>query len=290
MPGHDHDHNHDHDDETVTELLVRTFIEELQHFRHLMTEGLHSGGWLYPFQGAYYLFQNRSLWQPLADKLPSITSLSIAVTTTMFFLTYLPQMTMLALTNGRKAAPISAALLVLSESATITNFIAQHTFLENSITDIFDGTLVLRGCAQLVQRGRQLRTNVRDTDPLKKLGELMHRPLPRFQLEQIVRPIALFPLTLIPHIGTFVYIALQGRRIGPAYHARYFQLREMDKKRRQAFVNAHRGGYASFGAAAYALEMVPFASLAFAYSNAVGAAMWAADMEQGKARPEIKKE
>ncbi|KZZ86876.1 hypothetical protein AAP_06140 [Ascosphaera apis ARSEF 7405] len=279
-----------HETESVTELIVRTFIEEVQHFRDLLTEGVRSGGWLYPFQGIYYLFKNRALWQPLADKMPSVTSLSITVTTTMFFLTYLPQMTMLALTSGRKAAPFSAALLVLSESATITNFIAQHTFLENSLTDIFDGTLVSCGCSRLVKRGRLLKQNVKDTDPLKKLGSLMQKPLPKFSLETIIRPLALFPLTLIPHIGTFMYIALQGRKVGPAYHARYFQLREMDKKKKDSFINAHRGGYASFGAAAYALEMVPFASLAFAYSNAVGAAIWASEIEQGKVPAEIKKD
>ncbi|KAI5287055.1 hypothetical protein KEM54_006276 [Ascosphaera aggregata] len=279
------------EDESITELIIRTFIEEVSHFRHLMVEGVHSGGWLYPLRGIYYIFRNNELWQPITDKMPSITSLSITVTTTMFFLTYLPQMTMLALTNGRKAAPISAALLVLSESATITNFIAQHTFLENSLTDIFDGTLILRGCSKLVQGGRRINHGVRDTaDPLrKKLGSLLHMPVPPelFHLQSIIRPLALFPLTLIPHVGTFMYIALQGRKVGPAYHSRYFQLKNMDKKKQEAFINSHRGGYASFGASAYALEMIPFASLAFAYSNAVGAAVWASDIEQGKAPQEI---
>lgn len=37
--------------------------------------------------------------------------------------------------------------------------------------------------------------------------------------------------------------------------------------------------FTSFGAAAFALEMVPFASLAFAYTNAVGAALWASSLE-----------
>lgn len=178
----------------------------------------------------------------------------------MFFLTYLPQMTMLALTSGRKAAPFSAALLVLSESATITNFIAQHTFLENSLTDIFDGTLVSCGCSRLVKRGRLLKQNVKDTDPLKKLGSLMQKPLPKFSLETIIRPLALFPLTLIPHIGTFMYIALQGRKVGPAYHARYFQLREMDKKKKDSFINAHRGGYARYDFKLSSLQLLTHAN------------------------------
>jgi hypothetical protein len=34
------------------------------------------------------------------------------------------------------------------------------------------------------------------------------------------------------------------------------------------------------GIAAFALEMIPFASIAFSFTNAVGAALWAADLEK----------
>ena len=36
----------------------------------------------------------------------------------------------------------------------------------------------------------------------------------------------------------------------------------------------------SFGIASFLFEMVPFASLVFAFTNTVGAALWAADMEK----------
>lgn len=36
----------------------------------------------------------------------------------------------------------------------------------------------------------------------------------------------------------------------------------------------------SFGAAAFVLETVPFASLAFAYTNTVGGALWASNLEK----------
>lgn len=41
-----------------------------------------------------------------------------------------------------------------------------------------------------------------------------------------------------------------------------------------------RADVGSFGVAAFMLEMVPFVSLAFAFSNTVGAALWAADLER----------
>ena len=35
-----------------------------------------------------------------------------------------------------------------------------------------------------------------------------------------------------------------------------------------------------FGIASFLLEMIPFASLIFAFTNTVGAALWAADLEK----------
>lgn len=37
----------------------------------------------------------------------------------------------------------------------------------------------------------------------------------------------------------------------------------------------------SFGVAAFVFEMVPVVSLVFTFTNTVGAALWAADMERG---------
>ena len=39
--------------------------------------------------------------------------------------------------------------------------------------------------------------------------------------------------------------------------------------------------FRSFGVAAVLLELVPVASILFAFTNTVGAALWAADMEKG---------
>jgi hypothetical protein len=49
--------------------------------------------------------------------------------------------------------------------------------------------------------------------------------------------------------------------------------------------------HCSFGIASFVLEMVPFASLIFAFTNTVGAALWAADMEkQESTAPNLRKQ
>jgi hypothetical protein len=47
----------------------------------------------------------------------------------------------------------------------------------------------------------------------------------------------------------------------------------------------------SFGIAATLLEMIPFANLIFAFTNTVGAALWAADIErQGTTAPNLREQ
>ena len=88
-------------------------------------------------------------------------SLGMGVTSFMFFFTYVPQMAIMAFTSGPLAA-ISAGLLVLTESATITNLLSRSFVVQDALIDTFDGTLVARGQEPLVAKGRQL--NPRSVD------------------------------------------------------------------------------------------------------------------------------
>jgi len=56
----------------------------------------------------------------------------------MFIFTYLPQAAILTLVNGPLAV-VSTILLVLSESATLTNALTRGLFLEEAILETFDG-------------------------------------------------------------------------------------------------------------------------------------------------------
>lgn len=88
------------------------------------------------------------------------------------------------------------------------------------------------------------------------------------------------PLNFIPVVGTVLFVLLQGKRYGPNAHARYFQLKKMNTSQKDQFVDQRRGAYTSFGVVAVLLEMVPFAGIFFQFTNATGAALWAADEER----------
>ncbi|KAK1147430.1 hypothetical protein N8T08_001512 [Aspergillus melleus] len=168
--------------------LQNFILAEIQKFRLTAKDVVTSRTWWYPFQGLIYLSTHEPLRRPFLSRLGQTITLGVGITTGMFFFTYLPQTALLSLTSG-PWAPISAALLVISESASLTTFVARSWSLRDDLTDTFDATLLEKGADELVKEGR-------------------------------------------------------------------------------------------FGIAAVSLEMVPFLSLAFAFSNTVGAALWAADLER----------
>ncbi|KAJ5896906.1 uncharacterized protein N7473_006305 [Penicillium subrubescens] len=240
---------------------------------------LKSGAYLYPIKGIIYFATHKGLWGPFMSRIGRTIGLGMGVTSFMFFFTYVPQMAIMAFTSGPLAA-ISAALLVLTESATITNLLSRSFVVEDALIDTFDGTLVARGQEPLVAQGRQLKPQTGGRDSIARLGKIISRPLARFTPQAIIRSLIYLPLNLIPVVGTVLYITVQGKRVGPQLHTRYFELKGWNARQREEWIANNRGAYTGLGMAAFALEMVPFASIAFSFTNAVGAALWAADLEK----------
>lgn len=260
----------------VVERVRDVAVEDAQKVRALATEAFQSRSYLYPMKGFYYFISHKALWRPLMSKLAPTITLSLGVTTLMFFVAYLPQAAVMAFTSGPIAA-FSAALLTLSESSTIINLLSRTFLIEDALIDTFDGTLLSKECTNLVSDGRQIKAG---GDPIARLGKLIKKPFAKFTPTAIIRYIMYLPLNFIPVVGTVIFILLQGKRSGPSAHARYFQLKQWTKNQQDAFVEQNRGGYTSFGVVSFLLEMIPFANLVFAFTNTVGAALWAADLEK----------
>ena len=57
----------------------------------------------------------------------------------------------------------------------------------------------------------------------------------------------------------------------------------MNRWDKEEWIADRRAAYTGFGIPAVLLEMVPFVGIFFAFTNTVGAALWAADIEAGRA-------
>ncbi|RAH42074.1 uncharacterized protein BO95DRAFT_467251 [Aspergillus brunneoviolaceus CBS 621.78] len=264
--------------------LKETLVNEIAHLRAIAKDLLFSGTYIYPIKGIIYTLHHRPLWTPLLSRSIKTLTLGLGITTTMFFFTYLPQVALLTFTAGPLLAPFSAALLVLSESSTITTYLARSFLLADALTDTFDATLLERGEDALVARERAVAVppSSSTSGAQHRLGTRLKHPIERLSPQMLLRSLLYLPLNFVPVVGTIAYIYVQGKRVGPVAHARYFQLKGWGRKEREGWVggDGRRGAYTAFGMAAFALEMIPFASIVMAFTNTVGAALWAADLEK----------
>ncbi|KAF2241727.1 hypothetical protein BU26DRAFT_524891 [Trematosphaeria pertusa] len=263
----------------MSDKVKEVAVEEFEQARVLTRDAVRSGAYLYPLKGIAYFFVHRSLWRPLTAKLIPTVSLGLGVTAFMFAVTYVPQAAVLTLVNGPLAI-VTTVLLVLSESSTIFSVLSKNFLIDDALIDTFDGTLLSRNLNSLVSTERQVKSG---NDPIGNLGKLMKKPFERFTPKAIIRYFLYLPLNMIPVVGTVLFVLLQGRKFGPTAHARYFQLKQMSKRDRDEFVGKRKAAYASFGVPAVLLELVPILGIFFAFTNTVGAALWAADMEQKNA-------
>lgn len=92
----------------------------------------------------------------------------------------------------------------------------------------------------IVSEGRQVKPG---SDPINKLGKLFKKPFERFSPEAIIRYLIYLPLNFIPVVGTVIFVILQGRKAGPAAHARYFQLKGMSSHQKEDFIEQRKAAY-----------------------------------------------
>ncbi|RCI15732.1 hypothetical protein L249_2918 [Ophiocordyceps polyrhachis-furcata BCC 54312] len=241
----------------------------------LALDALRSRSYLYPIKGIFYFLTHRALWKPFLARLGPYVSLYVSVVGSMFFFTYLPQLAVLVFVNGPLAV-FTTVVLILNESSALVNAISRGWILQDAILDTFDGTLVARNAVATVSQGRELRSGA---DPMQRLGKKLMSPFERFSPTALVRYLIYLPLNFIPVVGTAIFLLLQARNRGKLVHGRYFQLKKWSPSRRSHWLEQHVGPYTAFGLVATLLEMIPLASIFFTFTNTVGAALWAADIE-----------
>lgn len=121
--------------------------------------------------------------------------------------------------------------------------------------DTFDGTLVERGLVGLVRRGREVKSSTDAdadaADPVARLGGFLKRPFEGNGVgfspkKYLLRSLVYLPLNFVPVVGTVIYLVVQGGKVGPGVHERYFQLKGWDAKRVEDWVTRNRAAYTRY--------------------------------------------
>ncbi|GLE07911.1 hypothetical protein PINS_up018740 [Pythium insidiosum] len=88
------------------------------------------------------------------------------------------------------------------------------------------------------------------------------------------------PLNLLPVIGTGIYVWLNGLLLAWEYHLYYFELKGLRYADQKTVIDARKAQYSSFGMQALFLEMIPGVGPLFLFTNTVGAALFAVELER----------
>ncbi|KAL3152798.1 hypothetical protein ABBQ38_012379 [Trebouxia sp. C0009 RCD-2024] len=89
------------------------------------------------------------------------------------------------------------------------------------------------------------------------------------------------PLASVVPFAPVLLSLASGDKATVPFMSQYLRMRGIESyQEQQAVAEAHKLAYRQFGIAAALLSAIPVASWAFAFSNTVGAALWAADMEK----------
>ncbi|KAF3934076.1 hypothetical protein ABW19_dt0205970 [Dactylella cylindrospora] len=263
---------------STSERVKSVIKKEAHQALEVSKDAAESGSYMYPLEGIYHFLRHPSLQQPLWRHILPTIFLSAATISIMFFVAYIPQVAILALVDG-PIAFVNAAMLVLSESSTLILLISKWWWIEDAAIEVFDAVLVQQNQTALVAAGRELKPTS-SGDPLSKLGKRLKKPWGDSFTKSIVRYLVLLPLNFIPIFGTAVFLVLNARNVGPAQHARYFQLKGFSDTERSDFVKRNQGAYVGFGLTCVLLNLIPVVNIVFAFTHTVGAALWAVRLEK----------
>lgn len=92
------------------------------------------------------------------------------------------------------------------------------------------------------------------------------------------------PLNVVPVVGNAVYAWLNGKIVAWEYHLFYFELKNLTFEQQEALLRERDWQYTLFGMQALLLEMIPGFGAVFMFTNTVGAALFAASIEEDEAK------
>ncbi|KAF7562128.1 hypothetical protein G7046_g2018 [Stylonectria norvegica] len=231
----------------------------------------------YPLRGIWYYLRHSEFWPLFAGRVIPLSIISFLVYFLLFTFAFLPQFAFLALFHGW-GAWVNAVVLVLGEGLVIIQGLFEGFFIDEARVDTFDATLIKYSLTDIVSPHRILFPDA--PNAVKMLGKptspAVYTP---WSMVQIIELIVFLPLNLIPWVGTPAFIIITGARLGKLAHYRWFQLKGYSKDKKKKELRDRAWEYIWFGTVAMILELIPILSLFFLMTTTVGAAMWAAKME-----------
>ncbi|TPX57996.1 hypothetical protein SpCBS45565_g08102 [Spizellomyces sp. 'palustris'] len=266
-----------------------------------MPEPIPAAG--YPFAGMLYTVTNfKDLAAPVGKSLSVVLGISIATIVPLLLMTFNQQSKLVARflrsidprlgalsVLGVRLATWIALLLCMGE-ASLAVWVVLGNRLDATRAGLFDEVLLRHAHVDIgpfVEDPAHALPPHKVDKQQKTLRDLAQLATHRSNVTDIVRRPARaavgFALEFVPVVGPLAYAYLEGERTAIEAHHRLFKLKNMSPDERAKWILARRNEYSQFGFVAAALETVPLLGTITKFTNAVGAALWAADMERRQA-------
>eukprot|EP01102_Stenamoeba_stenopodia_P012318 TRINITY_DN386_c0_g3_i1.p1 TRINITY_DN386_c0_g3~~TRINITY_DN386_c0_g3_i1.p1 ORF type:complete len:587 (-),score=146.78 TRINITY_DN386_c0_g3_i1:157-1917(-) len=262
----------DEDETNKSSKKRKSLRERAKQLKDDVLEGYQPGtGFLYAFKGIWFFVFNPSLWFVVVCPLACASFFSV-LSVVLLLVFALPAQAH-GLYNAIETAwfPmwlswLIAVALTLLESAIVVMLLTQLLF------NCYKG--------MLEERVFRLRGISADSD--STVAVACANVVSQALFAWLVMLVTI-PLNLVPIIGNIVFFFLSGTVFAWNLHAGYFGSRDLAFGQQLRFVASHWFDYLSFGFVCLALDMVPIVNFVFIFTNMVGAALWAADLEKSNA-------
>lgn len=256
---------------------------------------------LYPIRGLLYFLFHPTLFKSCVDLVLRLLLISLAALAVLWITTYKLQFLAVSQLFGTGLVGRCAVLLVLLAEAIIPVYIFSERFIRAVRNRLFDTVLKQQGISHLSAFSTKEKTGLRTSNAeddnweqkqgqrwgiLWRLGSyvagtFLQPSATESSFRQYVRMACTLPVTSLMPIGPLVYAYLNGFGSAAALMDHYLLQKAVHKPAdREAVYQANRMQFRMFGAVVFALNLVPIANWLFLFTNTVGAALWAADMEK----------
>ena len=223
----------------------------------------------YVVQGLAHFLSHPALWRTALCPFLSTLLVAIASIVVLLSVALRPQAESLEGTGMPLwLSWLLAVMLVLVEILIVT-FVYKLIVMGHYQDKIFEQVMVARGYKDLVENTSQHAGWAWSCRSCCRVSVW----------RRLTLLVATLPLNVLPIVGSVIYAWKNGTILAWEYHLLYFEFKHLSYEEQRAFIEKHKIQYSSFGMQALLLEMMPVIGSVFVFTNAVGAALFAAHLE-----------
>ncbi|CAK9437470.1 uncharacterized protein LODBEIA_P18480 [Lodderomyces beijingensis] len=243
---------------------------------------IRSGSYIYPFQGFLYFWKHPKIWPLYLTVLIPQLMITMTIYSLMFIFIYPAQLVVYMLLTG-PLGMVFAWYSIYWTSSTIACFLVTVTLLPYIQKVAYDAVLSRERYDIYVRISKARRIENRQLPIVRRMTKYLGR-LPGLSIFPFTVPklLVLFFVGMIPVIGPFVVIFFRASSKGLRAHDRYYKMRGLSTQEINASYKQNKPVYMAFGLAALLLEMIPVFNIFFMFTNNIGAALWAVDLDKNE--------